>query len=320
MSLERLKTSLGTMEVPKQEPSRRGVLGLLAAGLIVTPASASARTARQKIVPQSILKTWPLAVQLWTVNDQLKQDIPGTLKHLKAIGYHVVETAGLMGLSARQYRSRIEDAGLICRSAHVAMADLMDNLDQKIEDAHQLGAQWLVCSSPKPPAPLPAGKDWLSAMRDAMTLDAWKSNAAALAEMAPRVQKAGLKLAYHNHFMEFFDHDGVTGFSLIAGASEALRLEIDLGWVKVGGADPLAVITQYAGRVDLLHVKDMVADPTQPMGFRSVEVGKGLIDWKPVLTAARRQGVAYAIIEQEPPYIRDIFESLSLSRDYLKSL
>ena len=107
------------------------------------------------------------------------------------------------------------------------------------------------------------------------------------------------------------------GYNLIAGSSDDLRLEVDLGWVKVGGADPLAVVKQYAGRIDMLHVKDMVADPSQPIGYRSVEVGKGIIDWKPVLEAARREHVQMAIIEQEPPYVRDIFESLAMSRDYL---
>ena len=281
-------------------------------------ASAQARRPKSDRNKQGLVfGTWPLALQLWSVNDQLKQDVPGTLKHLKAIGYDVVETAGLMGLRPREYRRMIEDAGLVCRSAHTAMADLLDNLDQHIDDTKQLGAEWLVCSSPNPPVPLPANKDWLSAMRDAMTLDAWKTNAAALADMAPRVRRAGLKLAYHNHFMEFYDHGGITGYSLIAGASEDLRLEVDLGWVKVGGADPLSVVKQYAGRIDMLHVKDMVVDPSQPIGYRSVEVGKGIIDWKPVLEAARHEKVQMAIIEQEPPYVRDIFQSLTISRDYL---
>ena len=318
-----LAATLGVTKTRFAPLSRRGIVGSLVAAFVATPSLALAKTPHSKGRHKSgplIMKTWSPAVQLWTVNDQLKTDIPGTLNHLKSIGYEGVETAGLMGLSASQYRRMIEDAGLTCRSAHAAMADLMDGLDQRIEDAKQLGAKWLVCSSPKPPVPLPEGKDWLSAMRDAMTLDAWKANATALAEMAPKVAKAGLKLAYHNHFMEFIDHGGVTGYSLIAGSSDALRLEVDLGWVKVGGADPLSVIEQYAGRVDLLHVKDMVVDASQPIGFRSVEVGKGLIDWKPVLEAAKRQGAAYAIVEQEPPYIRDVFESLAISRDYLETL
>ncbi len=320
---ERLVGPVRANEATEALPSRRAALSLIGSGLTLLPgtALASSKHSREhRGAQRRILKTWPMAVQLWTVNDQLKQDVPGTLKRLKATGYDVVETAGLMGLRAVEYRRMIDDAGLICRSAHTAMGDLLDNLDQHIEDAKQLGVEWLVCSSPKPPNPLPADKDWLGAMRDAMTLDAWKANAAALADMAPKVRRAGLKLAYHNHFMEFFDHGGVTGYSLIAGASDDLRLEVDLGWVRVGGADPLSVVKQYAGRIDLLHVKDMVADPAQPIGYRSVDVGKGIIDWRPVLEAARRERVRFVIIEQEPPYVHDIFASLAMSRDYLQHI
>ena len=306
---------------------RRTALGMMAAGMAGAPMSAFAFSGHHGghefthwNTRQPILNTWPLAAQLWTVNDQLLKDLPGTLKHLKSLGYTVVETAGLLGYKAADFHLMLADAGLGCCSTHTAMGDLLDNLEQKIEDAKHLGAEWLVCASPKPPTALPAGKDWLRAMRDAMTLDSWKENADALADMVPKVQKSGLKLAYHNHFMEFVDYGGTTGYSLIVAASEELRLEMDLGWVRVGGVDPLALVNQFKGRIDLLHIKDVVVDATQPIGFRSVEVGRGMIDWKPVLEAARSAHVRYAFIEQEPPYLRDVFDSLAISRDFLKTL
>ena len=67
--------------------------------------------------------------------------------------------------------------------------------------------------------------------------------------------------------------------------------------------------------VDMLHVKDFVRDPSQTLGFRSVDVGQGLIDWRPVLTAARKQGVKYLYVEQEAPYVRPVFDSLATARD-----
>jgi sugar phosphate isomerase/epimerase len=88
----------------------------------------------------------------------------------------------------------------------------------------------------------------------------------------------------------------------------------------VGGADPLEVLVRHADRVDMLHVKDFVRDPSQPLGFRSVDVGQGLIDWRPILTAARRQGVKYLYVEQEAPYVRPVFDSLATARKFLTSL
>ena len=297
--------------------SRRAAMGMLGASLIAAPRNVVAKAASA-----AVLGTWPVGVQLWTVNAQLQKDAPGTLKQLKATGYDLVETAGLAGRSAPAFRKLLDDNGLVCRSAHASMGDLLDGLGQKIDDARTLGARWLVCASPKPLTPIALSGDWVKAMREAMTLDAWKANADHLARIAPIVAKAGLKLAYHNHFMEFADHGGATGYDLIVKAAdpELLRLEIDLGWVRVGGADPLAMIERYGHRVDMLHVKDFVADASQPLGYRCVDVGQGVIDWPPVLKKARETGVKYIFVEQEAPYVRPIFDSLATTRDYLLRL
>jgi len=294
--------------------SRRAALAMLGAGAVEWAAGGPARAAARPI-----LGTWPVGVQLWSVNAELQKDTPGTLRRLKGAGYDVVETAGLAGLTAPAFRRLLDDNGLACPSAHVSMGDLMTRLDQRIEEAQALGARWLVCASPRPLSPIALTGDWVSAMKRAMTLDAWKANADDLARIAPIVANSGLKLAYHNHFMEFADHGGVTGYDLITRAADPkhLRLEIDLGWVLVGGADPLTVLTRHADRVDMLHVKDFARDAAQPLGWRSVDVGQGVIDWPPILKRARDQGISYLYVEQEAPYVRPVFDSLATARTYL---
>jgi sugar phosphate isomerase/epimerase len=262
-------------------------------------------------------------VQLFSVAAELAVDLPGTLAALKRIGYETVETATLLGLKAKDLRARIDDAGLTCRSVHTGMADLVGKREQSIQDALDLGATWLVCSSPQPPKALDPHQDWVAAMIGAMTLDAWKVNAAHLAEIAPVVARSGLKLAYHNHPMEFADLGGGTcGYDLLMAATHPreLRLEMDLGWVLVGGRDPASMIRKYAERVDLLHVKDMVKDPASPTGYRCVEVGQGLIGWRDVFKAAHDVKLQGYFVEQEAPFKRPILESLAMSREYLRSL
>ena len=305
-------------------PSRRhmllgaGIFSLTAlAGCKAPPAPAPETKAK------SVLATWPVGVQLYTVNAELAKDIAGTLNAVKNAGYDVVETAGTQGKTAAEYKALIEAAGLKVRSAHSNMPKLIDNLDKEIAEALALGAEWLVCSSPKTPAPLPAGSDWITGMIKAMTLDAWKMNAEHLAAIAPAINKAGLKLAWHNHPMEFTDlGNGQTGYDILMAAAPAdqLRAELDLGWVAVAGADPVAMMKKYADRLDLLHVKDMIKDATIPAGFRSTEIGKGMIDWKPVFAAAQELGVKNYFIEQEPPYLKPVIESLKESRTYIATL
>ncbi len=293
-----------------------GGLGLVAAAASDETAWSAALSGRHRA------GQWPCGVQLFSVAAELAVDLPGTLGALKRAGYDTVETAGLLGLNARQLRARIADAGLGCRSMHTGMEELASHLEQSIQDALDLGVTWLVCASPKPPQPLDPHQDWVKAMIGAMTLDAWKLNAEYLAKIAPVVANAGLRLAYHNHPMEFVDLGGTCGYDLLLAATspQQLRLELDLGWVLVGGRDPASMIKSHADRVDLLHVKDMVRDPACPTGFRSVEIGQGLIDWRGVFEAARAAELQGYFVEQEAPFRRPILESLALSREYLRAI
>ena len=305
-------------------PSRRHMLfggaALMSAGLLAGCSKAADTTAPK---PKSVLETWPVGMQLWTVNAELAKDIPGTLKAIKGAGYDVVETAGLQGKTAVEYKGLIEAAGLKIRSAHTNMPNLIDHLERDIADALALGAEWLVCSSPKTPAPLPAGSDWIVGMTKAMTADAWKMNAEHMAKIAPIVTGAGLKFAYHNHPMEFKDlGGGQTGYDILMSAAPAtqLRAELDIGWVAVAGLDPVTTMKKYADRLDLLHIKDMIKDDKEAAGFRSTEIGHGMIDWKPVFAAAQELGVKNYFVEQEPPFLKPAIESLKDSRAFIAGI
>jgi len=309
-------------------PSRRHLLlgagaTLMAGSVLAGCKPAPATDASAAATARSVIDAWPVGMQLYTVNAELAKDIPGTLKAVKEAGYDVVETAGTQGKTAAEYKALIEAAGLKIRSAHSNVPKLVDDMEKEIAEAVALGAEWLVASSPKTPAPLPAGSDWIVGMTQAMTADAWKMNAEHMAKIAPAVARAGLKFAYHNHPMEFKDlGGGQTGYDILMSAAgpDLLRAELDLGWVAVAGADVVATMKKYADRLDLLHVKDMVKDAAIPSGYRSTEIGKGMIDWKPVFAAAQELGVKNYFIEQEPPYLKPVIESLKDSRAFIAGL
>ena len=298
--------------------TRRELLGVLAAGAVVGVLPRFARAAKGGY-------PWPLGVQLWSVNAELDQDVEGTLAQLAQLGYREVETAGLHGRTPQAFGQAIVRAGLKPVSAHFSMGDLFADAAARIADAQAMGVQWIVASSPRPDKPLGQG-DWIPAIREAMTLDAWKKNAAELNRVGALAKAAGLALAYHNHPVEFAEYDGQRGYDVIlANTDPALvKLELDVAWAVAGGVDPMALLEKHADRIRLLHVKGLKARPAlghYGSDFASGVVGTGdVIDWPPFLAAARRAGVVHAFVEQEPPHVQPIMQSLAACRDYLQSL
>ena len=135
-----------------------------------------------------------------------------------------------------------------------------------------------------------------------------------------------MKLAYHNHPVEFDLYDGQRGYDvLLAGTDPALvKLELDVAWAVAGGADPVALLEMHASRIRMIHVKGLKTKPAPGRygsDFTTGVVGAAdVIDWPSVVAAAKRAGVAHAFVEQEPPYVQPIMASLAACRDYLETL
>ena len=79
---------------------------MLKRGLTITAAAAASAG-----VPHSLwaepLVTVP-GIQLYTVDKELKADVEGTLKKVRAIGYREVETAGFGGRSEEAFQNALD--------------------------------------------------------------------------------------------------------------------------------------------------------------------------------------------------------------------
>ncbi|MBR0553717.1 sugar phosphate isomerase/epimerase family protein [Stakelama marina] len=298
--------------------SRRTLIEAFAAGASL--AAAPALAADNDSYP------WPLGVQLWSVKPEMDADFDGTLRALGRLGFREVETAGLHGRSANAFRESLDRAGLRAVSAHVAMGDLRADPAGRIADAKALGAKWLVVSSPQPDRPLPQGRDWIDAMHEAMTPTAWAENAADLTRFGAAAKRAGLMLAYHNHPFDLARYDGKRGLDMLIAATdpELVKLELDIAWAVAGGADPVDMLNRHGDRIRLIHVKGLHSRPeagSYGSDFSTGVVGSDdVIDWPRVLRAAKRAGVMHGFVEQEPPHVQPILQSLAACRDYLRAL
>jgi sugar phosphate isomerase/epimerase len=85
--------------------------------------------------------------------------------------------------------------------------------------------------------------------------------------------------------------------------------------------DPMALLQQYAGRVNMLHVKD-VSSATKPnfIGQQiSAPLGKGVVDWIALLPSARDYGVKGYFVEQKPPFAQNAFDAMAQSIAFLNA-
>ena len=75
------------------------------------------------------MKKFPLALQVYSVRDDMEADFFGTLKKVKAMGYDGVEFAGLYGHTPKEVRGWCEELSLVPVSAHVPFTDMVENPD-----------------------------------------------------------------------------------------------------------------------------------------------------------------------------------------------
>lgn len=252
---------------------------------------------------QQTRKRLPVALQLYSVREQLKADFRGVVRAVGEIGYDGVQFAGYGGLSPQEMSELLQEARVRTAGTHTGLDVLENRLDEDIDYNLAIGNRWIIC----PAIPEARRRD----------LAGWRDVAASLNRIGERCKSRGIAFGYHNHAFEFPeipDGGGKRGIDVILGETDPQLVfwEPDVYWVHKGGADPAAMIRQYAGRVPITHLKDVTKDDRATFA----EVGEGALDWPAVLDASEQAGVEWHCVEQDrcdrPP-----LESVRISVDNL---
>lgn len=225
----------------------------------------------------------PVALQLYTVREEAARDFAGTLEQVAAIGYTAVELAGYGPLSPQEFRAKLDALGMTVAASHIALARMETELSTVIRECQILGCPTLVCPFLPP---------------ERRSEAAYREVAASLNRIGAMAHAEGLSLCYHNHAFEFESTiDGLTAFDWLAAHTDSalVQLELDAFWVQKAGQHPTVLLDTYAGRVPLVHLKDMTADAEQTFA----PVGTGAIDFAPIFAAAEQGGVRWYIVEQD---------------------
>ena len=246
-----------------------------------------------------------LAVQMYTLRNEQAKDFAGTIKEIARIGYSGVELAGYGNLkSARDVKKALDDAGLKVCGGHWIIEQLETELPKILDENEVLGNKTIVCP-------------WMPEERR-QSADAWRKTAAALTRIGGECQKRGFTFCYHHHSFEFARFDAKSGMDILIESSDPklVKLELDTYWLAHGGEDPAAFINRVGNRVALLHVKDMADGPEQ----RFAPVGAGKLKFGPILQAAAKAGVKWAIVEQDNCYDTPPIEAVRMSFRNLQKL
>ncbi len=257
-----------------------------------------------------------IGLQLYTLRNEIAKDPSGTIKAVVEAGYKQGEMYGFPNCDPLIKAAK--DHGLALHSSHFEWDTVVSPKDGGFSDflnivdkAKATGLSHLVIPFLKP--------------EQRATLDDYKKVAANANKAAAKAKAAGIQLSYHNHAFEFEPREGgKSGFDIfMAEFGPDMQFELDTFWVKVGGADPVALIRKLSGRVSQLHLKDL-KDGLKLPNYGSVpadafqELGDGIIPQEPLLAAAKEAGVAHCHVEQDQS--PDPLASIRQSMAYLKKL
>lgn len=240
----------------------------------------------------------PIGLQFYSASEDLQRNVSGMLRQVRAIGYGQVETAGFEGLTAKAFRAQLDQARLVCLSTHLPVG--IHELGSLFEDAHSVGAQFVVSSALFPPK---SGSE---------TLGDYRAMADRLNDLGRKAKEASLQYAYHNPNFEFrrLEGDRIGHDVLLKDTDPKLvTFELDCGWIIAAGYNPIDYFRQCPGRYRMLHVKDFAATkhPRTSLAMnerpQETEPGPGHIEFKPILIGAARAGIHDYYVEQEPPLI-----------------
>ena len=236
----------------------------------------------------------PIGIEIYSVKEEEKKDILGTLRALSKMGYEGVEFwAPYLEWTPdklKQVRKQLDDLGMRCFSTHNrAHYFEPDTLGKAIEYNQALGSGYVVMDQP------PKGTEGEAG---------WKKVAELLTTSHARLKKAGLSGGFHNVLKEWRAlpvEGGGKGTRpidiLTANTPKDFAFQLDTATCMAEGADPVAFIKTNPGRVKSYHLKDW--SPDKQKGYK-VLLGEGIGPWKQIVAAAESVGgVEYYLIEQE---------------------
>ena len=256
----------------------------------------------------------PIGCQTYPVRKSISTDFAGTMKGLRAAGFTQIELcspygyddfSSLQKYKPQELRRMLNDWGLGCISAHWAPNELFQKADESIAYAKDFGMTQMAIAALGP-----------FNSTATPTVDDVKRYVEPFNVFAQKAHAAGIVALLHNEgfVSKYIDGKPVYDMMIAELNPATTKLQFQVSAMQEG-YDPVTYFKKYAGRYLSMHCQDWVKDPSTKSGFRQVALGKGVVDWKAVFTAAKTGGVKNYFVElEEDPAL------MPLSVPYLKAL
>jgi sugar phosphate isomerase/epimerase len=256
----------------------------------------------------------PIGCQTYPVRASINPDFAGTMKGLSAAGFQTIELCSPFGYkefsSLAQYKPRdlrrmLHDFGLTCISAHFDTDELFSHAEERIAWAKELGLTQMATASlgfgtlPKGAPPTVEDVNRITGLFNTF---------------AAKAHDAGMVAVLHNEGFETTSIDGkrVYDMEIERLDPKTVKLQFQVSTMQ-DGFDPVDYFARYPDRYISMHCQDWVKTPGGKA--KQVPLGKGVVDWKKVFTAAKNARIEnyFVELEQNPAL-------MAQSVPYLKSL
>lgn len=237
------------------------------------------------------------------IGKELQGEWKDVLKQVASFGYNEIETGNFLGESAESYLKFLNEIGLKPVAGGINFTASDEELIKSFDLLKKLQIKIAVVYWP-----------WYTG--GPFSVEECMKSAERLNHLGRLCNDNGLQFCWHNHDKEFIPmEEGLPFDYLMANTDPKLvKCEMDIYWVKKGGADPLAMMKKYRGRYLILHIKDMA-----PGDARDFECpGSGIIDFAPIFREADSQGINHYMVERDN--VPDGIACLKSASEYLKYL
>lgn len=125
-----------------------------------------------------------------------------------------------------------------------------------------------------------------------------------------KCNEAGIRFGYHNHSHEFerIGNTTMMDYFITHTDHENVFYELDVYWAVVAGVSPVDYMQKYAGRYEVIHIKD------------KREVGQsGMVGFDAIFRNFKKAGTQAFVVEMEEASTPNILKGLRESAIYLRN-